>query len=121
MQNFDKKVKYLFDLHMYRFKQYDYETIKLKIYLISPDNRHLYLSIDSVSDKDGSYHCEIGDLFFDYNKKKIFEDTPNEIVYFNKIQYNIIKKFYDKTPTWSNRLIGDIMELTDKMDLDLVN
>jgi len=117
MQNFDKRVKYLFDLHMYRFKQYDYETIKLKIYFISPDNRHLYLSIDSVPNKEGLFHCEIGELFFDYANNKIFEDTPNEIAYFNKIQYGIIKKFYDKTPTWTNHLIRDIMKITDKLDL----
>ena len=106
---------------MYRFKQYDYETIKLKIYFISPDNRHIYLSIDNTYNEDGFYHCEMGDLFFDYTKNKIFEDTPNEVVRFNKNEYNIIKKFYDKTPEWSNKLIRDIMELTDKLDLDLVN
>jgi hypothetical protein len=121
MRNFDKKVKYLFNLHMYRFKEYNYETIKLKFYIISADDRHTYLSIDNVYNEQGLFQCEIGDLFFDHTKNKLFEDTPNETVYLNKIEYKTIKKFYDKTPDWSNKLIKDIMKLTDKLDLDLAN
>jgi hypothetical protein len=117
MQNFDKKVKNLFNLYMYKFKEFDYESIKLKIYFISPDNRHIYISIDNICNGDGNYRCEVGDLFLDVSKNKVFEDTPNEIAYFTKDEFTKLKKIYEKTPKWSNKLIKDIISITDKLDL----
>ena len=66
MKNFEKKVKYLNTLFIYKFRVYDYENNKLKIYYISPDKSHIYLQIDFTS-IDGEYLCEVGELYFDNN------------------------------------------------------
>lgn len=119
MLNFNKKVKHLSNLYAYKFKEYDYDKFKYKIYFISVDDQYLYMSIDGLINENGKYLCEIGTLFMDNRKMKLFEDTPDEVIFLDNGQFKMIKKFIDKTPLWSNSKIKDIIEATDKMDKDL--
>lgn len=107
-------------LFMYKFKVYDNINLKLKIYFISPDNSHIYLSIDSVS-KDKSYLCELGELYLDEKKLIIFEDTPNEIFTINSIDNKVYKRYHDQLPLWSNCLITNLIHTYgNKNDINLI-
>lgn len=119
MQNFDKKVKYLNSLFIYKFKIYDYDSLKFKIYYISPDNQHIYLKIDSVPDSNKLYTCEIGELYFDELRRMTFEDTPTETFDINATEFKIFVKCYDKTPSWTALKISEIIEVDGKKDLSL--
>jgi hypothetical protein len=121
MRNFDKKVKYLNSLFIYKFRVYDYENKKLKIYYISPDKSHIYLSIDLVPNLDKVYFCEVGELYFDEKRKNTFEDTPTEIFHIDRSDYTLFRKYYDKLPSWVNHKITEIMDSYDnKEGIDLV-
>ena len=121
MRNFDKKVKYLDSLFIYRFRVSEYKEHRLKIYYISPDNTHIYVAIDSIPNENGEYTLEVGDLFFDQNKKKTFEDSPSEVFSLGFDDFKIFRGIYDKTKNWSNQKIKEIISFTDKKDyLDLV-
>ena len=119
MKNFDKKVKYLNTLFIYKFRVYDYENNKLKIYYISPDKSHIYLQIDG-STPDGEYLCELGELYFDNNRKTTYEDTPTESFKINKSDFKSFRKYYDGLPSWVNKMISDIIDSYDKEDIGLV-
>jgi hypothetical protein len=97
----------------------DYKEYKIKIYYISPDSRHIYITIDSIPNAANQYTLEVGNLFFNYEKLQIFEDTPNEIETLNSNEFKIVKKLYDKTAIWSDNKIKDIFETIEKMNLDL--
>ena len=119
MQNFDKKVKYLDTLFIYKFKVLDYKEHKIKIYYISADSRHIYITVDSIPNAENQYKLDLGDLYFNYEKQQVFEDTPKEIVVLDTHEFKIIKQLYDKTSNWSNKKIKDIFESIEKMNLDL--
>lgn len=121
MGNFDKKVKYLNSLFIYKFRVYDYENQKLKIYYISPDNSHNYLSVDLTIGVDQMFFCEIGELYFDEKRKQTFEDTPNETFFIDKSDHKLFRKYYDALPTWVNLKITEIINAYDnKEGIDLV-
>ena len=119
MKNFEKKVKYLNTLFIYKFRVYDYENHKLKIYYISPDKSHIYLQIDGAP-IDGEYNCEVGELYFDSSRKTTYEDTPTEVFKIDKSDFKSFKKYYDKLPSWVNKMVSEIIESYDKRDIDLV-
>jgi hypothetical protein len=119
MKNFEKKVKYLNTLFIYKFRVYDYENNKLKIYYISPDKSHIYLQIDGTT-VDGEYLCEVGELFFDTNRKMTYEDTPTEVFRIDKSDFKLFRKHYDNLPSWVNKMISEIIDSYDKKDIDLV-
>jgi hypothetical protein len=119
MKNFEKKVKYLNSLFIYKFRVYDYENNKLKIYYISPDKSHIYLQIDFTS-IDGEYLCEVGELYFNNNRKTTYEDTPNESFMITKSDFKSFRKYYDRLPSWINKMISEIIDSYDKSDFDLV-
>jgi hypothetical protein len=109
MRNFDKKVKYLNSLFICKFILYDHENQKLKIYHISPDKSHIYMSVDHITKDDKGYLCEVGELYFDEKRKLTFEDTPTECFYIDKVEYKLFRKIYDKTPPWDKNKIIDIV------------
>ena len=117
MQNFDKKVKYLDSLFIYKFKIYDYEFHKVKIYYISADDQHIYFSIDSIPGRDQVYNCQIGDLFLDDVKRKTFEDTPNESFNITAAQFKYFKKYFEHIPNLSAIKIREIIESEGQKDL----
>jgi hypothetical protein len=42
---------------------------------------------------DGEYQCEVGELFFDTNRKMTYEDTPNELFRINKSDFKLFRKY----------------------------
>jgi len=119
MKNFDKKVKNLNTLFIYKFRVYDHENNKLKIYYISPDKSHIYLQIDGTP-TENEYLCEVGELYFDNNRKMTYEDTPTETFKIGKTDFKTFRKYYDKLPSWVNKLITEIIDSHDQKDVDLV-
>lgn len=119
MENFNKKVKYLNTLFIYKFRVYDYENKKLKIYYISPDKSHIYLQIDATSN-DGNYSCEVGELYFAQSNNLIYEDTPNESFRIDKNDFKLFKKYYDTLRLWENNMVSEIIDSYDKKDFDFV-
>jgi hypothetical protein len=117
MENFDKKVKYLNTLFIYKFTVYDYENKKLKIYYISPDKSHIYISVDFIPNDERQYACELGSLYFDTVRKTTYEDTPTEEFNIDSPDFKLFRKHYDKLPTWANRKISEIIDSYDKKDL----
>lgn len=109
MRNFNKKLKEIEGLFIYKFRFYDYTNHKLKIYLISPDGSHIYISVNNISNKS-TYNYELGDLYFDINKNKVFEDEPFETGVLNDKDYNFYKKKYEKISTWDTEKIKNIID-----------
>jgi hypothetical protein len=109
MGNFNKKVKYLNSLFIYKFRVYDRENQKLKLYFISPDKSHIYLSVDYIRYNPLGYLCEVGELYFDEKRKVTFEDTPIESFYIENTEHKFFKKYYDNQPIWFNQMITDIV------------
>ena len=120
MINFNKKVKDLNTLFIYRFRVYDAVNKKLKLYFISPDKSHLYLSIDSVIGENKNYQCEIGDLYLNDRYGTVFEDTPNEIFILGKNDYEIFCNYYNNSKTLDNIMVNDIIKSYNNLDKDLV-
>jgi hypothetical protein len=116
MRNFEKKVKYLNNLFIYKFRLYEHENQKLKIYFISPDKSHIYMSVDHVMVKDGLYSCEVGELYFDEKKQSPFEDTPTEYFFINNLEHKLFRKYYDTQPSWVNTKIADIVKSYDSKE-----
>lgn len=116
MENFDKKIKNLKTLFIYKYKIYDREKQKLKIYFISPDKSHIYISVDHVINTHRMYLCEVGDLYFDKKRKVTFEDTPNETFYISKNDYKTFRKLHDNQPYWCNSKITDIVNSYDNKE-----
>ncbi len=109
MRNFEKKVKYLNSLFIYKFRVYDHENQKLKLYFVSPDKLHIYMSVDHVKYNGLGYLCEVGDLYFDEKKRTTFEDTPTESFYIDGSEHKFFRKYYDNQPSWVNHKIIDIV------------
>jgi hypothetical protein len=109
MRNFNKKVKALGDLFIYKFRYHDAKSYKYKVYYISLDNKHLYISVDITPNRDKLYSCEVGCLYFNEKNNTIFEDTPNETFHINKTNYSFFKNIYEKTPIWSDLKIKKII------------
>jgi hypothetical protein len=120
MINFEKKVKDLNTLFIYRFKFYDHVNKKLKLYFISPDNFHLYLSIDSVINENKNYQCEIGDLYLNEKFGTVFEDTPKEIIFLEKKDYKIFNYYFNNSATLDNIIVNEIIKSYNNLDKDLV-
>lgn len=109
MRNFEKKLKYLSTLFIYKFKSYDYENRKLKLYFISPDKSHIYVSIDQIKTKELGYLCEVGELYLDEKRKTTFEDTPTELFYVGSSEHKFFKSYYDNQSVWVNWNITNII------------
>jgi hypothetical protein len=120
MINFNKKVKYLNTLFIYRFRVYDYVNKKLKLYFISPDKSHLYISVDGFVNQNNNYQCEIGNLYLNEKHKTVFEDTPNEIFFLEKKDCKIFNNYYNSSKTLDRIIISEIINSYNNLDKDLV-
>ena len=117
MAGFDKKVKYLNSLFIYKFKIYDYVNQKIKIYYISPDNQHNYLIIDAIPSSNSGYLCEIGELYFNEEKRMTFEDTPSEVFFVDNSDFKQFNKITSNIPSWTDHKIKEIIEANFEKDL----
>jgi hypothetical protein len=117
MKNFEKKVKYLNSLFINKFRVYDHENRKLKIYFISPDKSHIYMSVDFNKSNGHGRLCEVGDLYFDEKRKNTFEDTPQESFYLDPTHYKFYKKYYEAQPIWVSQNITNIINSYNKEDV----
>jgi hypothetical protein len=109
MRNFEKKLKYLSTLFIYKFKSYDHGNQKLKLYFISPDMSHVYISVDRVKGEKHVYLCEVGELYLDEKRKTTFEDTPTESFCIGDTEYRVFKKYHDNQPIWVSWNITNII------------
>jgi len=115
MKDFITKLKKFESLFMYEFGTYDKINNKLKIYLISPDQRHQYISVELSNLNSDDYECEIGDLHFINNK--VFEDTPISIFNLTKDNRREYQKYHEKKNKWDNRDIPFIVKSFSTIDL----
>lgn len=120
MENFAKKIDYVWNFFMYKFKYHDARSHKIKIYLISPDEEHLYMSVDMASDGENKFHFEIGNLYIDKKFNKLFEDNPKESFKINKRDFNFFKKKTNKIQEWEDKLFNDLNKIYINSDVGLV-
>jgi hypothetical protein len=99
---------------------YDIRNKKLKLYFISPDKSHLYISVDGFVNQNNNYQCEIGNLYLNEKHKTVFEDTPNEIFFLEKKDCKIFNNYYNSSKTLDRIIISEIINSYNNLDKDLV-
>lgn len=116
MDKLDKKLKYMDGIYLYKYQLYDRINHKVKVYFISPDNHHKYISIDSVYNKKNICIFELGDLLLNSKKNLVFEDTPDEIFELNKNDFKLFNEYFKSKPLWYNANIGKFDKLYDNRE-----
>ena len=114
MKDFTIKLTQMNGLFICKFSLSDYTNHKFKIYYISPDGNHEYLSVTQIQDTDHQHECSIGSLYFNSKTKTMFEDTHNETFIINRKNYKDFIKYFNILKRWSNNYIGDIEKIYGK-------
>lgn len=115
MKDFITKLKTFESLFLYNYATYDKNTNKLKIYLISPDQEHQYISIDMSRDENNAYQCEVGSLYF-LNEEE-FEDTPISTFTVSLKNKTDFQAYHKRKRLWDSRDIKHIINSFSSKDL----
>lgn len=114
MRDFTIKLATMDNLFICKFSVSDYINHQFKIYYISADGDHKYLSIDNIQNKDNNYDCYIGSLYTDGKAKKIFEDTHQEMFTINRKDHKDFINYLNAIDRWDRNNIKDIEEIYGK-------
>ncbi len=106
MVDFVNKLKRMNDLFICKFSVSDYINNNFKIYFISPDGEHKYLSVNQIQNADKIYDCVIGNLHLNGKDNSVFEDIETEVFVINRDSYSKFISYYDNNPMWDNNDIG---------------
>jgi hypothetical protein len=120
MENFVKKIKYVDSLFINKFGFYDSDNKKLKIYYISPDNNHSFLSVDFTPNAENEYSCEFGTLYIGTKQNITYEDTAIECFSINRNEFKSFKKYHDFLPKWDKSKITEINNFNTDTNLTFV-
>lgn len=108
MKDFRIKLANMNDLFICKFSVSDYVNNKLKIYYISPDSDHGYLTVNQIQNSDHHYECTIGDLYVNGKTSSVFEDTEIEQFTINRKDFKDFVNYYNSLPNWHKSNIIDI-------------
>jgi hypothetical protein len=108
MRDFTIKLATMDNLFICKFGVSDYINQQFKIYYISPDGDHQYLSIDNIQNTDHQHDCYIGTLYMDGKTNQIFEDTHQETFTINRKDYKDFVGYLNILEAWDRSNIGDI-------------
>lgn len=114
MKDFTIKLTQMNDLFICKFGLSDYMNHEFKIYYISPDGNHEYLSVNQIQNLNHEHECSIGTLYFDSKTKTVFEDTQREVFIISRKNYNDFIKCFNNLKWWSNTYIDDIEKIYGK-------
>jgi hypothetical protein len=114
MKDFTIKLTQMNELFICKFSLSDYINHEFKIYYISPDGNHEYLSVNQIQDTNHQHECTIGSLYFDSKTKTMFEDTQRENFIINRKNYKDFIKYFNILKSWSNTYIDDIEKIYGK-------
>lgn len=114
MRDFTIKLTTMNNLFICKFSVSDYVNRQFKIYYISADGDHKYLSVDNNQNKDNNYDCYVGSLYTDSKTKNIFEDTHDEMFTINRKDYKDFINYLNSIERWHMGLIKDIEEIYGK-------
>lgn len=102
MVDFANKLNKMDKLFICKFSVSDYINNKFKIYFISPDGEHKYLTVNQIQNVDKIYDCVIGDLHLKTKDNSVFEDTETEEFVINRDSYTKFISYYDNNPMWDS-------------------
>jgi hypothetical protein len=114
MKDFTIKLTQMNNLFICKFSVSDYVNHEFKIYYISPDGNHEYLSVNQIQNKDHQHECSIGSLYINAKNKTMFEDTYTETFIINRKNYKDFIRYFNHLPLWSNSNINDIEKIYGK-------
>jgi hypothetical protein len=114
MRDFTIKLATMDNLFICKFSVSDYINQQFKIYYISPDGDHQYLSIDNIQNKDHEHDCYIGSLYMDGKTNQVFEDTHQETFTINRKNYKDFIRYLNILEIWDRTDIGDIEKIYGK-------
>ena len=114
MKDFTIKLVQMDNLFICKFSLSDYNNHEFKIYYISPDADHQYLSISQIQNENHDYECYIGDLYLDGKTKTLFEDTYKDTFTINRKNFKDFIKYFNTLPKWSKEVITDIEKIYGK-------
>ena len=114
MKDFTIKLTQMNSLFICKFSVSDYINHEFKIYYISPDGSHEYLSVNQIQNNDHQHECSMGSLYFDSKTKTMFEDTYRETFIINRKNYADFIKYFNILKVWSNQYIDDIEKIYGK-------
>ena len=114
MRDFTIKLATMDNLFICKFSVSDYINQQFKIYYISPDGDHQYLSIDNIQNKDHEHDCYIGSLYMDGKTNQVFEDTHQETFTINRKNYKDFIRYLNILEIWDRTDIGDIEKINGK-------
>ena len=114
MRDFTIKLATMDNLFICKFSVSDYINQQFKIYYISPDGDHQYLSIDNIQNKDHEHDCYIGSLYMDSKTNQVFEDTHQETFTINRKDYKDFIRYLNILEVCDRTNIGDIEKIYGK-------
>jgi hypothetical protein len=114
MRDFTIKLATMDNLFICKFSVSDYINHQFKIYYISADGDHQYLSVDNIQNKDHNHDCYIGSLYTDGKTNQIFEDTHKESFSINRKDYKDFIKYLNILEKWDKNNIKDIEKIYGK-------
>jgi hypothetical protein len=114
MRDFTIKLATMDNLFICKFSVSDYINQQFKIYYISPDGDHQYLSIHNIQNKDHEHDCYIGSLYMDSKTNRVFEDTHQETFTINRKNYKDFIRYLNILEIWDRTDIGDIEKIYGK-------
>jgi len=108
MLDFSNKLTRMNDLFICKFSVSDYVNNIFKIYFISPDGDHQYLSINQIQNEQNNYNCVIGELHLNGKKNTVFEDTEIESFVISRDCYREFVVYHNQIPMWERDNIIEI-------------
>lgn len=114
MKDFTIKLTQMNSLFICKFSLSDYVNHEFKIYYVSPDGNHEYMSVNQIQDADHQHKCSIGSLYFNSKTKTMFEDTYTETFIINRKNYKDFIRYFNTLRSWSKDYINDIEKIYGK-------
>jgi hypothetical protein len=114
MKDFTIKLTQMNSLFICKYSLSDYVNHEFKIYYISPDGNHEYMSVNQIQDADHQHKCSIGSLYLNSKTKTMFEDTHTETFIINRKNYKDFIRYFNILKSWSKGYIDDIEKIYGK-------
>jgi len=108
MKDFTRKLEQMNGLFICKFSVSDYVNHQFKIYFISPDSDHQYMTVNQIQNSEHNYECYIGNLFLDSKNETSFEDTHKEFFVINRKNYSDFVSYFNLIPKWHIQNIKEI-------------
>jgi len=115
MKDFINNLKTYENMFIQNFTFYDSRECKHKMYLFSPDQNHMYIQVDKITNKNNMFTCEIGSLYLTDNDT--FEDTPTQTFDIDQNTKKEYEYYIRNKKKWNNKKIHEVKNIFSDKNL----